>query len=362
MKGRRKRLRIDDVESKVSTKPQTEVNSEDQCTKESVSKVHIEGDLEVEMARRPTNSDKAVKADDAPVPSFLWDKEVCEPIHRSDPRDPKVVAALDVLRGKLLLPYWKVNVVLSLTDWLRENKDRMTPEEFEKFKAFGRKSLCYVGKADWWKWRGGSHPFFWRWPEEFQQDIRDGLAPRFKGEPPNCQEKQRVNRDPEIRRKEKEKVKKVIDFRYLIKTCWRGIKSLMHFFLVGKGDTDIRIVYNGTRSGLNSATWIPWFAIPSNATLERVVVPGSVQADNDYEDMFLNFIMHEDLQDYTGVGVSGLFDDEVSETDCLEYVKWDRPAMGMTGSPYTCFQGACRGKRATLGNRKDRKHIFIGSK
>jgi hypothetical protein len=53
----------------------------------------------------------------------------------------------------------------------------MTVEAFEKCKESGRRSLFYLGKADWWKWRGGSHPFFWQWPEEFQLDIRDGLAP-----------------------------------------------------------------------------------------------------------------------------------------------------------------------------------------
>jgi hypothetical protein len=136
---------------------------------ESLSKVSSECDPELEASRRPTSSDKAVKADDTLVPSFLWDAEVCKMIARLDPEDPKVVAALDSLRAKLLLPYWKRNVVSSLSDWLRQNEHRMTPEEFEKCKASGRKSLYYVGRADWWKWRGGSHPFFWRWPEEFQQ-------------------------------------------------------------------------------------------------------------------------------------------------------------------------------------------------
>jgi hypothetical protein len=56
------------------------------------------------------------------------------------------------------------------------------------------------------------------------------LAPRFCGEPPCCTEKQRVNPDPETRRKEKVKIKKVIDFGYLVKTAWSAVKSLMHFF------------------------------------------------------------------------------------------------------------------------------------
>jgi hypothetical protein len=135
------------------------------------------------------------------------------------------------------------------------------------------------------------------------------------------------------------KIEKVIDFGYLVRTAWKAVKSLMHFFSVAKEGSDIRMVYNGTKSGLNEASWIPCFAIPSSSTLERLVVTGSVQANNDFEDMFLNFTLHEELQAYTGVDVSGFFRDEKQEEDGLHYVTWDRPAMGLTGSPYTCFQG-----------------------
>jgi hypothetical protein len=346
------------VDSQVDTRALKEENTDKQSTQSPSVEFGADGETRRDQERKPTNSDKAVKADDALVPTFLWNREVCGIIDRLDPEDPAVIGALDVLRGKLLLPYWKVNVVLSLTDWLRDNKDRMTPKEYEKCKESGRKSMFHMGKVDWWKWRGGSHPFFWRWPEEFQTDIRDGLAPRFKGDPPSCQEKQRVSPDPDLQQKEKEKISKVINFGYLMETCWMGLKSLMHFFSVGKGDTDIRVVYNGTKSGLNAVTWIPWFAIPSSATLERVVVPGNVQADNDIEDMFLNFNLHKDLQDYTGVDVSGLFGEEFLEKDRVEYVKWDRPAMGLTVSLYTCFQGACRGKRVSLGRRADWDNMF----
>jgi hypothetical protein len=352
-KRRRKRSRKE-TETRLETSAVISKSWEDQEINKTSASVGADDEDRHKQGRGPTNSDKAVKADDALAPVFLWNAEICRPIDRLDPEDPAVIAALNVLRVKLLLPYWKTNMVLSLTDWLRKNESRMTAEEFDKCKESGRWSLFYAGKADWWKWSGGSYPFFWRWPEEYQRDICDGLRPRFKGEPPTCTEKQRVNRDQELRRKEKEKKFKVINFGYLLETCWMGLKSLMHFCSVGKGDSDIRIVYNGTKSGLNAATWIPWFAIPANTALERVVVAGSVQADNDYEDMFLNFILHEGLQDYTGVDVSGLFADEDSEED----TKWDRPAMGLTGSPYTCVQGSSRGKRVTLGKREDRDNVF----
>jgi hypothetical protein len=85
----------------------------------------------------------------------------------------------------------------------------------------------------------------------------------------------------------------------------------MHFFSVMKGEFDIRMVYDGTKSGLNLVTWIPWLAIPSSAGLERIVTKESVEVDNDFEDMFLNFKLHDDLQKFTGVDVSGIYKSEV---------------------------------------------------
>jgi hypothetical protein len=38
---------------------------------------------------------------------------------------------------------------------------------------------------------------------------------------------------------------------------------------------------------------------------------------------------------------------------------WDRPpAASLMGSPYTCFQGACRAKRVALGNRTNEGNPF----
>jgi hypothetical protein len=93
---------------------------------------------------------------------------------------------------------------------------------------------------------------------------------------------QRVNPDADLGGKERKKIEKAISFGYLVFIGWSLLKSVMHYFSVTKGDDDIRMVYDGTKSGINAATWVPWFAIPTNSTLERVVVvPGTKQADNE---------------------------------------------------------------------------------
>jgi hypothetical protein len=142
------------------------------------------------------------------------------------------------------------------------------------------------------------------------------------------------------------------------------VRRLVHaekrdaLFLVSKGDDDIRMVYDGTKSGLNVATWVPWFAIPTNATLEQVVVPGTKQADNDLEDMFHNFRLHEAMKELTGVDVSAIFPELLQDGESGVYAAWERCAMGLTGSPYRCYQEAIRAKRVVLGSRKDGANPF----
>ena len=105
----------------------------------------------------------------------------------------------------------------------------------------------------------------------------------------------------------------------------------------------------------------------TSSTLERTVLPHTVQGDNDFGDMFLNFQLHEDLQRFTGVDISDLIHDReaaqmIKGTGCSwsngVIYTWDRPAMGLTGSPYQSVQTATRGKRMILGNRKDQSNPF----
>jgi hypothetical protein len=49
------------------------------------------------------------------------------------------------------------------------------------------------------------------------------------------------------------------------------VTGLTSFFAVPKGEEDIRMVCDGTSSGLNEALWAPWFALPTIQSHLRVV-------------------------------------------------------------------------------------------
>jgi hypothetical protein len=64
------------------------------------------------------------------------------------------------------------------------------------------------------------------------------------------------------------KLDKVRDRRYVTKG---NVDSLISFFAVPKGTEDVRLVYDGTRSGLNDAIWVPRFPLPTVNTMLRAV-------------------------------------------------------------------------------------------
>jgi hypothetical protein len=70
------------------------------------------------------------------------------------------------------------------------------------------------------------------------------------------------------------------------------VRSLISFFEVPKGVTDICMVYDGTKSGLNKMMGVPWFPLPMINSLLRSVEPGTCwMGDNDVGQMFLNVIV-----------------------------------------------------------------------
>lgn len=80
--------------------------------------------------------------------------------------------------------------------------------------------------------------------------------------------------------------------------------SLISFLTVPKGESDVRVVFNGTRSGLNDAIWVPSFHLPTIDSLLPALEPGYWQSDIDVGEQFYNFQLDPALQPYCGLDVT----------------------------------------------------------
>jgi hypothetical protein len=347
---------------------------------------------------------KAVKADDAAIPVWLWNDAIrqgltVDPTTRGHSVEA-VDGALDVLRGFLLRRRFKLMVTRSFFDYLREEypdlvkPDRievqarlLTPEEKEDSDCgfvmkytwrpkFGR--VCYkswynnfwsqarahkdpgydaiwrTGKSSWWDWDAGSAPFYWRWPGQYRDTIRDGLEIWFSGEKPQFKRPQRQEKNETVRRQVVEKIAKVRKRKYISAGY---VWSLTDFFCVPKGDHDIRMVYNGTSSGLNDALWVPSFPLPTVDSLLRAVHPGTWMADTDLGEMFLNFVLHSSLRELAGVDVTH-FRGSWEKQDGLCWERWTRCAMGLKPSPYQTTQAMLFAEDVIRGDPEAEGNVF----
>jgi len=59
------------------------------------------------------------------------------------------------------------------------------------------------------------------------------------------------------------------------------VTNLTHVFPVDKADSDIRLVYNCTRSLVNDALWAPMFALPTIEAVLRAMESDTWGADLD---------------------------------------------------------------------------------
>ena len=111
---------------------------------------------------------------------------------------------------------------------------------------------------------------------------------------------QSKNKDPTKHELMRTKVLKVCKLGYI---CLGEVISGTKFFSVDKGETDIRMVYNGTSCGLNDKLYTSHFGLPTVKETLRAILPGFHQCDLNVQDQFLNFIMHKHMREYSGVDV-----------------------------------------------------------
>jgi hypothetical protein len=194
----------------------------------------------------------ATKNDDAEVRVDLWNSHLLSGLSGVLP-DSKFHHATEVLR-LFLMRVWRRRVTKDFFFWYAENNHRCAANVL--FDA--RDCIQRVCDASWWHWDGGSRPFFWQWPTDYQATIQCGLAPWFWYEVASNKRTQREPKNMRLKGVIRDKLSVIRDKRYVESGA---IDSLMPFFDVSKGEDDVRMVYDGSASGLNEAMWAPWFPL-----------------------------------------------------------------------------------------------------
>jgi len=309
----------------------------------------------------------ATKADDADIPVHLWDQRIL-PDTEQAVRGP----VLDKIRS-FCLRWWRRQVLRGFLTWFKSSypstvingqlniKQILRTASARRDLECGRDCIWRCSGASWWEWDVGSRPFHWRWPKEYQELIRDGLKPWFKAKPADVTVPQRGEVDPVIRNQVTQKLTKVLSKGYL---GVGHVRALTSFFTVPKGDKDVRIVYNGTKSGLNDCLWAPWFCLPTVEQHLRAVEPGTYLADVDIGEQFHNFIMHQPLQPYAGVDLTPFFPDSFGvratgkRTKRTFWVRWTRCGMGFKISPYNAGQAMLFAEELIRGDPADTTNLF----
>jgi hypothetical protein len=209
-------------------------------------------------------------------------------------------------------------------------------------------------EADWWDWKVGSRLFFWRWPKEHRREARDGYVPYVQGPLPSYKRPQPAEKDIKLRNKVAEKLGTVRSRKYIAKG---PVQSLTSYFSVPKGEQDVRIVYDASRSKLNQSLWAPNFGLPTVETLLRGVDELSWMGDLDIGEMFLNFCLHPALQPFCGVDVRPYFPNEAKQGGTL-WERWVRCMMGLKPSPYMCIKALLFALEFIRGDRRDVHNPF----
>ncbi|KAG7340358.1 hypothetical protein IV203_023901 [Nitzschia inconspicua] len=342
----------------------------------------------------------AVKHDDAQVPEYLWEEHMLRDFDWTTRHGEKRVwlpTELAAIPGHLTalrrwaLAWWKRNLRREFEVFLGEDVAALAVQhrqtvEWDSAKAMyhwipisgrssyvswyrgrwglrphdmeaGRDAICRAWKSTWWEWDDGSRPFYWRWPEWYRDVMRDGMRVHFPCETPRHTVPQRDTSDLQVKKQMIAKLDKVRRRRYVTPG---HVVSLTSFFAVPKGDDDIRMVYDGTASGLNDSMWLPRFRMSTIETHLRFVEPETFMADVDVGECFLNFVLHKSICSLAGVDLSLYF--PFAGKPAVLWECWSRALMGAKSLPYQACQGMCLADELIRGDPRCPRNIFRWSK
>ena len=394
-----------------SSKPRKRFRGDSQSPAEPVVDHHWISDLGKWMPGSWADteiSDRAVKADGASIDFFPWNQRITLVLPRVSPRLIALMENLCHCRWRLTLsrsflaymrtrygPLWvsrlkdararcsrdshvrdRVEVhVNALTKRQRVNPNPIDRGVLRKGKGGARweggeggedelvidatkgaKVLSQLGRSTWWEWKNGSSPVFWRWngPDQMRS-ARDGMEIFVAKTLPRDSKGTKPPRIPEAdKRLVASKVDVMLQRGYLEEGV---VRSRVHYFAVPKGDHDIRVVFDGTSSGLNETLWAPNFYLPTSRAASLLLTFSTWMSDVDFGEMFHNFFISDKMRKYAGVDVSPLTSYMTSDLSSTSRgataVRWNRLFMGMKPSPYNAVRFYYWGEDMVRGNPAD---------
>ena len=308
---------------------------------------------------------KAVKADDASVPEWMWNMRA-RVDHLDEAEKLKFLAnmrsiGLSLFRRALYADCMEYLELEFGIDWQAVLVAH--PEGTSKWKSrllveldAIRNILWHASETSWFEYLAGSKLHHFRFPLRYRKLARDGVPTYFEKEGPQSKQRQ-PDIKPEMKEAVRAKILKVIRKRYLVKVRTSlDIKSLIKFFAVPKGEKDIRMVYDATASGLNAAVWAPPFWLPTIDSLTRSLQNTSWMTDRDVGDMFLNFPLHKSARPFAGVDIKPILNPD--DPDQHRWYQWARNAMGFAPSPHDSVMMALVVEEVIKGDRFDPKNPF----
>jgi hypothetical protein len=216
-------------------------------------------------------------------------------------------------------------------------------------------------RSDWWNWSDGSRLYFWRWPECWQCEARDGAKAFHLSWPRRRPVARKVVAASQWHQdKMDEKIEVLIDRRY-IRPLRKG--EVMHVstpnFPVDKTASDVRGVWSCTENGVNPSIFVPRLFMPTGDSMIRRLPPGGWMGDLDSGEMFNNYMLHPNEAMLLGVEITKTLQDRLKLKSNI--MVWDRLLFGFCPAPLYAVRMFMRAIEVSRRSRHDKTSAFVWS-
>lgn len=230
------------------------------------------------------NVSTAAKADDAEVDLSLWNVGGDE-----DGMEEARKVIRDALHSR-----WVRRLTIEAAGYFASQVYE-SPTERDRDREALLECIERCQNSTWWDWSDGSRLHFWRWPQVWRREARDGArAFHLKELSPRLTFPQVPIDDAWTQDKISEKLLKLVRRRYLTPG---PVSRVIPYFPVPKPD-DIRVVWDLRLNGVNETVYTPSFQLPTPASYHRQVEAGTEAGDFDIGKQFSNYQLHPTERPY----------------------------------------------------------------